>query len=127
MRIIKLFENYKPWSILKGDIESIFVELKDLGYQIYVAQLSDCFLVKLSTPPGIDMGSYDKVNLVKECILMYNDYIRDYFDNYNVDISYEYHIISRIGTKVEKRRRLDFSQLNGPVTKIGIIVKTTEK
>jgi hypothetical protein len=79
MKYIKIYEEFKPFEKLKTDIEGIFVDLKDLRYEISVEDLSGYFLLELQAPNGVDMRSEKHREIIKECILMYIEYMRIYY------------------------------------------------
>ena len=94
MKYIEMFENFTKYStsialvaVLKKDVQDMFVELKDEGYNIFWYYKS----------PRFNYGNYSEIRIykflgfdleqIKEYILMFNEYMEEKFNN--VKFSYK--------------------------------------
>jgi hypothetical protein len=130
MKYIKIYEEYKPFENLKTDIECIFVDLKDLRYEISVEDLSGYFLLELRPPNGVDMRSEKNREIIKECILMYIEYMRIYYREPTGTLfaNYVYYFSGRnehpkVKTKDMLLNSEYYDILNKPVIKMDIKIK----
>lgn len=131
MKYIKIYEDYN-FFLLKIDIDGIFIDLKDLGFSISfipcIENSNEYFLLEINTPDGLfDFTSYKYIKLVRECILMYLDYMKYRYKK--ITIKYEYYYLSGRGTTevVNARTLLLYPKytprLKGHVYKINIKIK----
>jgi hypothetical protein len=134
MKYIKIYEYYNSeydFSLLKIDIEGIFVEVKDLGYKIFIFPSIDKnyenFLIEINAPVGIDITGRDRV-LVRECIKMCIDYLK--YKCGDIIIRYKYYTRNSDGSYAgainARTLLLDdkySSRINNHVYKIEVIVK----
>lgn len=94
MKYIEMFENFTKYStsiafiaVLKKDVQDMFVELKDEGYNIFWYYKSprfnyeNYFGIRIYKFLGFDLEQ------VKEYILMFNEYMEEKFNN--VKFSYK--------------------------------------
>lgn len=138
MKYIKIYEEFKPFDHLKRDIEGIFIDLKDLGYEISVDDLPNYFLLELCPPNGVDMRSKKHRVIIKECILMYIEYMKIYYREFSSPIrkytlftNYIYYFnIDYIDKNKDIVRSSDmllepnyYNILRRPVIKMGIKIK----
>jgi hypothetical protein len=87
MKYIKLFESFT--TVLKKDVQDMFVELKDEGYNIFWYYRS----------PRVNYGNYSEIRIykflgfdleqIKEYILMFNEYMEEKFNNVNFSYKIE--------------------------------------
>ncbi len=138
MKYVKVYEEFRPFDHLKRDIEGIFVELKDLRYEISVDDLPNYFLLELCPPNEVDMRSKKHRDIIKECVLMYIEYMRIYYRefsspnrSYTLFTNYLYYFSEIIHDKksdmVKSKDMLlepkYYNILRKPVIKMGIKIK----
>lgn len=95
MRYIKLFENFEENKI-KSDLQDIFVELVDNGFVIEVSYRDDLVYVHIGKPKDKNISE------VKDYILMFIDYMNDFWDKSYVSATYEYEL------NVVKKKKYSF-------------------
>ncbi len=94
MKYIEMFENFTKYStsialvaVLKKDVQDMFVELKDEGYNIFWYYKSPRFNYENYSEIRIYKFLGFDLEQVKEYILMFNEYMEEKFNN--VKFSYK--------------------------------------
>lgn len=87
MKWIKLFEKFDIRENIKDDIHGIFVELKDIGYDIEVhitkCKSGDQITVMIYKSDELD-EKFDDLEEICECLKMFEDYLKIYLKEYEI-------------------------------------------
>jgi hypothetical protein len=93
MKWIKLFEKFDIRENTKDDIYGIFVELRDIGYDIEVhitkCKSGDQITVMIYKSDELD-EKFDDLEEIVECLKMFEDYLKIYLKEYDINYYGDY-------------------------------------
>ncbi len=94
MKWIKLFEKFDIRENTKNDIHGIFVELKDIGYdiEVHINKSSNQITVMIYKSDELDEKFNDLEEIV-DCLKMFEDYLKIYLKEYDINYYGDYRFL----------------------------------
>jgi len=126
MKYIEMFENFTKYStsialvaVLKKDVQDMFVELKDEGYNIFWYYKSPRFNYENYSEIRIYKFLGFDLEQVKEYILMFNEYMEEKFNN----VKFSYKIENIYQEEIDLPSYEDLQSVKEEIVSLSILIE----